>query len=110
MKKPNAPDRPVLKPLTTKEDIATRVAELTNGEKVGVVYDSVGKDTFEKSLNSLKRRGLLVSFGNASGPVKGVDLAILNQKGSLFVTRPSLSGYVTNREELLEERAASCSQ
>ncbi|AEX53959.1 quinone oxidoreductase [Rahnella aquatilis] len=85
-----------------KEDIATRVAELTNGEKVGVVYDSVGKDTFEKSLNSLKRRGLLVSFGNASGPVKGVDLAILNQKGSLFVTRPSLNGYVTNREELAE--------
>ncbi|NMC23026.1 MAG: NADPH:quinone reductase, partial [Serratia sp.] len=74
-----------------KEDIATRVAELTNGEKVGVVYDSVGKDTFEKSLDSLKRRGLLVSFGNASGPVKGVDLAILNQKGSLFVTRPSLN-------------------
>lgn len=85
-----------------KEDIATRVAELTDGEKVGVVYDSVGKDTFEKSLNSLKRRGLLVSFGNASGPVKGVDLAILNQKGSLFVTRPSLNGYVTNREELAE--------
>ena len=85
-----------------KEDIATRVAELTNGEKVGVVYDSVGKDTFEKSLDSLKRRGLLVSFGNASGPVKGVDLAILNQKGSLFVTRPSLNGYVTNREELEE--------
>ncbi|PKE32361.1 quinone oxidoreductase [Rahnella sp. AA] len=85
-----------------KEDIATRVSELTNGEKVGVVYDSVGKDTFEKSLNSLKRRGLLVSFGNASGPVKGVDLAILNQKGSLFVTRPSLNGYVTNREELAQ--------
>jgi NADPH:quinone reductase len=92
-----------------KEDIATRVAELTNGEKVGVVYDSVGKDTFEKSLDSLKRRGLLVSFGNASGPVKGVDLAILNQKGSLFVTRPSLNGYVTNREEL-EEAAANCSR
>lgn len=82
------------------EDIAARVAELTHGEKVGVVYDSVGKNTWLDSLNSLKRRGLMVSFGNASGPVKGVDLAILNQKGSLYVTRPSLNGYVTNRQEL----------
>ncbi len=83
-----------------KEDIVARVKELTGGEKVGVVYDSVGKDTFERSLDSLKPRGLLVSFGNASGPVKDVDLAILNKKGSLFVTRPSLNGYVTTREEL----------
>lgn len=82
------------------EDIATRVAELTQGEKVSVVYDSVGKSTWLDSLNSLKRLGLMVSFGNASGPVTGVDLALLNQKGSLFVTRPSLNNYVTNQEEL----------
>ncbi|CNL81317.1 quinone oxidoreductase [Yersinia alsatica] len=82
------------------ENIAERVAELTHGEKVGVVYDSVGKSTWQDSLNSLKRRGLLVSFGNASGPVTGVDLAILNQKGALYVTRPSLNAYVTNRQEL----------
>ncbi|CNI80398.1 quinone oxidoreductase [Yersinia bercovieri] len=82
------------------ESIAERVAELTDGEKVGVVYDSVGKSTWLDSLNSLKRRGLLVSFGNASGPVTGVDLAILNQKGALYVTRPSLNMYVTNRQEL----------
>lgn len=83
-----------------RENIAQRVLELTNGEKVGVVYDSVGKDTWEASLDSLKRRGLMVSFGNASGPVTGVNLGILNQKGSLYVTRPSLFGYVTNRAEL----------
>lgn len=83
-----------------KEDIAQRVAELTHGEKVGVVYDSVGQSTWQASLNSLKRRGLMVSFGNASGPVTGVDLALLNQKGSLYVTRPSLNGYITNRAEL----------
>ena len=69
-------------------------------EKVGVVYDSVGQSTWQASLNSLKRRGLMVSFGNASGPVTGVDLALLNQKGSLYVTRPSLNGYITNRAEL----------
>lgn len=83
-----------------QEDIAERVAELTHGEKVNVVYDSVGKNTWEASLNSLKRRGLMVSFGNASGPVTGVNLGLLNQKGSLYVTRPSLNGYITNRQEL----------
>ncbi|MFJ5504909.1 quinone oxidoreductase [Pectobacterium carotovorum] len=82
------------------ENIAQRVAELTDGQKVDVVYDSVGKDTWEASLDSLRRRGLMVSFGNASGPVTGVNLGILNQKGSLYVTRPSLFGYVTNRAEL----------
>ena len=82
------------------EDVAARVAELTHGEKVSVVYDSVGKSTWLASLDSLKRHGLLVSFGNASGPVTGVDLGILSQKGSLFVTRPSLNNYVTNQEEL----------
>ncbi|WP_409161265.1 quinone oxidoreductase [Pectobacterium sp. B2J-2] len=82
------------------ENIAQRVTELTEGQKVNVVYDSVGKDTWEASLDSLRRRGLMVSFGNASGPVTGVNLGILNQKGSLYVTRPSLFGYVTNRAEL----------
>lgn len=82
------------------EDIAARVKEITNGEKVNVVYDSVGESTWLPSLDSLKRRGLMVSFGNASGPVTGVNLGILNQKGCLYVTRPSLGGYVTNREEL----------
>lgn len=83
-----------------KEDVVARVKELTHGEKVSVVYDSVGKDTFERSLDSLKPRGLLVSFGNSSGPVQGVNLGILSQKGSLFVTRPTLNSYVTTREEL----------
>lgn len=83
-----------------EEDVAKRVLELTNGKKVRVVYDSVGKDTWEASLDCLQRRGLMVSFGNASGPVTGVDLAILNQKGSLYVTRPSLNGYITNADAL----------
>lgn len=82
------------------ENIAQRVSELTDGKKVAVVYDSVGKDTWEASLDSLRRHGLMVSFGNASGPVTGVDLGILNKKGSLFVTRPSLFGYITNRQEI----------
>ncbi|WEF27899.1 quinone oxidoreductase [Klebsiella aerogenes] len=82
------------------ENIAERVKALTGGKKVAVVYDSVGKDTWEASLDCLQRRGLMVSFGNSSGPVTGVNLGILNQKGSLYVTRPSLQGYITNREEL----------
>ena len=84
------------------ENIAERVKEITGGKKLSVVYDSVGKDTWEASLDSLKRRGLMVSFGNSSGPVTGVNLGILNQKGSLFVTRPSLNGYITNYDELKE--------
>ncbi|MFI2895976.1 quinone oxidoreductase [Klebsiella sp. 141196] len=85
-----------------EENIAERVKALTGGKKVAVVYDSVGKDTWEASLDCLQRRGLMVSFGNSSGPVTGVNLGILNQKGSLYVTRPSLQGYITNREELTE--------
>lgn len=85
-----------------EENIAGRVREITGGEKLRVVYDSVGKDTWEASLDCLQRRGLMVSFGNASGPVTGVNLGLLNQKGSLYVTRPSLQGYVTTREELAE--------
>ncbi|WP_118986595.1 quinone oxidoreductase [Photorhabdus sp. CRCIA-P01] len=85
-----------------RENIVERVYEITNGEKVDVVYDSVGKSTWLDSLDCLKRHGLMVSFGNASGPVTGVDLGILNQKGSLFVTRPSIAGYISTREELDE--------
>ena len=84
------------------ENIAERVKELTGGKKLSVVYDSVGKDTWEASLDCLKRRGQMVSFGNSSGPVTGVNLGILNQKGSLFATRPSLNGYITNYDELKE--------
>ena len=85
-----------------EESIVERVKEVTGGKKVRVVYDSVGKDTWEASLDCLQRRGLMVSFGNASGPVTGVNLGILNQKGSLYVTRPSLQGYITNHRELTE--------
>ncbi|QJQ94886.1 MULTISPECIES: NADPH:quinone reductase [Halomonadaceae] len=84
----------------TRENVVERVRELTNGEMVDVVYDSVGKDTWETSLDCLKPRSLMVSFGNASGAVEGVNIGILNQKGSLFVTRPSLNGYADTRERL----------
>ncbi|MEB7616618.1 quinone oxidoreductase [Klebsiella michiganensis] len=85
-----------------EENIVERLKEITDGKKVHVVYDSVGKDTWEASLDCLQRRGLMVSFGNSSGPVTGVNLGTLNQKGSLYVTRPSLQGYITTREELTE--------
>ncbi len=81
------------------EDIAARVRELTGGAGVPTVFDGVGKDTFEASLNCLSPRGLLVSFGNASGAVDGVNLGILAQKGSLFVTRPTLFHYYTTPED-----------
>lgn len=84
----------------TRENVVERVRELTNGEMCDVVYDSVGKDTWLTSLDCLKPRSLMVSFGNASGAVEGVNLGILNQKGSLFVTRPSLNGYADTREKL----------
>lgn len=86
----------------TEEDVPSSVYELTQGQKVSVVYDGVGKSTWEASLDSLKKRGLLVSFGNASGPVTGVNLGVLSQKGSLFVTRPILSHYVDSFEKLQE--------
>ncbi|MFO7910069.1 NADPH:quinone reductase [Vreelandella aquamarina] len=82
------------------EDVVERVRELTDGAMCDVVYDSIGKDTWETSLDCLKPRGLMVSFGNASGPVEGVNIGILNQKGALFVTRPSLNGYADTRERL----------
>jgi NADPH2:quinone reductase len=84
----------------TRESVYDRVMELTDGAGVPVVYDSVGRDTWTESLKCLKKRGLMVSFGNASGPVEGVDLVELNRGGSLFVTRPSLAGYADTPERL----------
>lgn len=78
-----------------REDIAERVREITGGEGVQVVFDGVGAATWEASLKSAARRGLVVSFGNASGPVEGVSLGLLSKHGSLFVTRPSLFDYYT---------------
>jgi len=85
--------------LTT--ELPARVHELTDGAGVHVVYDSVGKDTFDASLASLRRRGMLVLFGGSSGQVPPVDLQRLNAGGSLFVTRPTLGDYVATREELV---------
>jgi len=84
----------------SKEDVAKRVLELTDGRKVPVVYDGVGKDTWETSLDCLEPRGLMVSFGSSSGPVTGVALGILASKGSLFVTRPTLGTHVATRDKL----------
>lgn len=85
----------------TEQDFEAEVKRLTGGRGVDVVYDSVGKTTFEKSLNSLRPRGLMALFGQSSGPVPPFDLNVLNGKGSLYVTRPSLGHYVAQREELL---------
>jgi NADPH2:quinone reductase len=79
----------------SSEDVAKRVLELTGGKKCPVVYDGVGQDTWLTSLDCVAPRGLLVSFGNSSGPVAGVNLGILAQKGSLYVTRPTLATYAT---------------
>jgi NADPH:quinone reductase len=84
----------------SREDVVQRVLELTDGAKCPVVYDSVGKDTWERSLDCVAPRGLLVSFGNASGAVSGVNLGVLAQKGSLYVTRPTLGSYANNAENL----------
>jgi NADPH2:quinone reductase len=84
----------------TKENVVEKVKQITKGKGVPVVFDGVGKDTWNASLDCLQPRGLLVSFGNASGPVPPQPLAILNTKGSLYVTRPSLNVYTANREEL----------
>ena len=82
------------------ENFTERVRELTGGAGVPVVYDSVGKDTFMGSLDCLRPFGLLVSFGNASGPVPPVDLGLLAQKGSLYITRPTLFAYTASRADL----------
>ena len=84
----------------TEVDFSEAVRDLTGGAGVDVVYDSVGIDTFDKSLDCLKPRGYMVLFGQASGVVPTFDLQTLNQKGSLYVTRPSLASYMLTREEL----------
>ena len=83
------------------EDFEAEVKRLTQGHGVDVVYDSVGLTTFAKSLNCLRPRGLMALFGQSSGPVPPIDLQILNQKGSLFVTRPTLGHYIASRSELI---------
>ena len=85
--------------LYTREDVAKRVRELTNGAGVAVVYDSVGKDTFAGSIDSLKKRGLLVCVGTASGPVPPIDATQLAIKGSVYVTRPALADYIADPAE-----------
>ena len=87
--------------LLTSEDLPARVKQITGGAMVPVVYDSVGKDTFVASLDSLAPFGVMVSYGNASGPVPPVDIGILAAKGSLFLTRPTLATYTARREDLL---------
>ncbi len=84
-----------------REDFAVEAKRLTDGRGVDVVYDGVGKATFEGSLNSLRPRGMLALFGQASGAVPKFDAQVLNQKGSLFLTRPSLGHYASGREELI---------
>ena len=90
----------------TKENFVERVKEITGGKKVPVVYDSVGKSTWEGSLDCLQPLGLWVIFGNASGPVPPLNTQVLAQKGSLFMTRPTLQTYIASRADL-EARSAS---
>lgn len=85
----------------TREDFVARVKEITGGRGVDVVYNSVGKSTFMGSLDCLKPRGMMISFGQASGAIGSFDPILLSSKGSLFFTRPSLTHYTANREELL---------
>ncbi|QJW98886.1 quinone oxidoreductase family protein [Frigoriglobus tundricola] len=86
--------------VSTREDLAKRVREITNGAGVPVVYDSVGRDTFVASLDCLRPLGLMVSFGNSSGKVTPFDIGILSQKGSLYLTRPTLATYTATRADL----------
>jgi NADPH:quinone reductase len=85
----------------TQQDFETEVKQLTNGRGVDVVYDSVGRTTFEKGLKVIRPRGMMVLVGQSSGTVAPVDPAILNQRGSLFLTRPSLAHHLATREEIL---------
>ena len=96
--KANGCDYPII---YTREDIVARVREITGGAGVAVVYDSIGKDTFAASLDCLQPLGMMVSFGNASGPVPAFEPGILAAKGSLFFTRPSLMHYTAKRADLL---------
>jgi NADPH:quinone reductase len=92
--------------LYTKSDFEAETKSLTGGKGVDVVYDSVGKTTFEKGLNTLRPRAMMVLFGGSSGPVPPFDLMVLAQKGSLYVTRPTLGHYIATREELLARSGA----
>jgi len=89
----------------TREDFQAKLLQITGGEKLSVIYDSVGKDTFMKSLDCLRPRGIMVLFGASSGPVPPLDLSVLASKGSLVVTRPTLATFVATRK-LLEENSA----
>jgi NADPH:quinone reductase len=93
----------------TKQDFEEEIKKITGGKKAQVVYDSVGKTTFEKSLNCLAPRGMLVLFGQSSGAVGPFDAQVLAQKGSLFLTRPTLVNYIATREEL-QQRASDLFQ
>ncbi len=92
--------------LYTQSDFETETRRLTENQGVHVVYDSVGKTTFEKGLNVLRPRGMMVLFGGSSGAVPPFDLIALSQKGSLFVTRPTLGHYIASREELVERSSS----
>jgi NADPH:quinone reductase len=91
--------------LLSEEDIPARVREITSGAMVPVVFDSIGRDTFAASLDCLAPLGMMVSYGNASGPVPPVDLSVLAAKGSLFLTRPSINTYMAKRSALLAAAA-----
>ena len=92
--------------VTTRDDFVAEVLRITDGKKLPVVYDSVGKDTFVRSLDCLARRGMLVSFGQASGSVTDFQPGMLAQKGSLYLTRPTLFDYIATRAELEQSAAA----
>ena len=96
-------DHPIV---TSRDDFVAEVVRITDGRKLPVVYDSVGKDSFVRSLDCLERRGMLVSFGQASGPVTDFQPGMLAQKGSLYLTRPSLYDYIATRPELEASSAA----
>jgi NADPH2:quinone reductase len=99
MARSNGCDFPVI---YSNNDWDILIREITNGMGVDVVYDSVGKATFMNSLDCLKPKGMMVSFGQASGPIDPFDLHLLAAKGSLFITRPSLMTYTNKREDLLD--------
>lgn len=88
-----------------EQDFVEAVAEITGGSKCDVVYDSVGKDTWEGSLDCLRQRGMFVSFGQSSGPIPPFNLGLLSQKGSLYATRPTLFNYIADRDELVDSAA-----
>ena len=90
----------------TEQDFEVESRAITNGRGVDVVYDGVGKATFDKGINSLRRRGMMVIYGQSSGPVAPFDVGVLNVKGSLYLTRPSINAYTADRAEL-EQRASN---